>query len=180
MSEYAPGDVVTVQGRKRVRFDADSPSGTVWVELEINGSLVRFEHEVGVGETSEQVVDALLVELANGQTAYALEDDGEGFVVEGRPGEDFAHAASAGFVEAVEAEAVEVLSEDGSRVRDLLVIQSENSWLGPTAREFWTKDPRTGEVTARNVLRVRELDTGNEFDLDAADVRAFVSRASGA
>lgn len=179
MSEYAPGDVVTVQGSKRVRFDLAEPSGTIWVDLEINGSLVRFEHEVADGETNEEVVDALLVDLANGQTVYELEDDGDGFVVEGPLGEDFEHAASAGIVESVEEEAVEVLSEDGSRVRDLLVIQSENSWLGPTAREFWIKD-HSGAIEARNVLRVRELDTGHEFDLDAADVRAFVSRASGA
>lgn len=178
MSEYAAGDVVTVQAPKRVRFALAEPSGTVWIDLEINGSLVRFEHEIGEGETNEQVIDALLAVLANDQTVYALEDDGDALVVEGPPAEDFDHAASAGFVETVEQEAVEVLSPDGSRVRDLIVVASGNRWLGPVAREFWVK-LADGTVEARETLRVRELDTGNEFDLDAREIQGFVSRAAG-
>ena len=182
MSDYKPGDMVSMSSSQITRATVDvvpEVGGTTYsITLPINGSPVAFEVEAEFPATVEQAALLLAAHLANEQTVYDVaidEDAGEVIVVTGPRGSTFDVTATSLLLEVSQA-AVASLSEDGSLVRDLVVIASENA-LSTGTREYWTKVD--GQIEYRNRIMVREIDTGHVFEIDTSQILEVVSRAAG-
>lgn len=185
MSDYKPGDVVSMSRSQVVRATADTVpmvGGTSYsISLPINGSPVAFGVEADFGDTVEDVARLLAAHLENEQTIYSVAVDDlapETFIIAGPRGVTFEATSLLNLVADVEQASVVALADDGRPMRDLVVIASENA-LATGTREYWTRDAPDGELVFKNRIMVREVDTGHVFEIDASQIAEVVSRAAG-
>lgn len=186
VSVYKPGDIVSANRAQATTLAInaaplvdDTPYS---VTLPINGVPLTFGVEASPPSTIAEVAALLLAELQNAQTVYgvALVDGVPGqLVVLGRRGLAFEVSSTANITRATVQTAVRVDTEDGSMMRDLIVISSENSFFAPGQREYYTRTVPGNEIVYKNRLEVRELDTGHRFEIDSAEILTVISRAAG-
>lgn len=185
MSAYKPGDIVSRSRAQATRFTVTAPAApdeAFEVTLPINGTPRTFSVAASPPATAAQAAALLVAELQNAQTVYAVAIDDAApaqFVALGRRGHAFDSPTTPNIAAVVEQAAAQQLSADGSPERDLIVVVSENAFFAMTQREFYTRDSAPGaETFHRNVVLVRELDTGHSFEVDATSILTVISRAN--
>lgn len=177
MSDYARGDTVSLSRAQASLLEVVTPPVGVeafTVDLPINEAPKAFTFTSVGGETVEEVAEGLLTVLLNDQTVYsvALAPSGYEIMIVGPLGEAFDATVTPNLTVAVTEEAVL-----GEPAGDLRVLAAE-SVSGFPPREFATRD-RLGNLVELNVLSVRELGTGNVFEVDATKVLTVIDRVAG-
>lgn len=183
MSNFARDDVVELGAAQVVVVDVtDAPAApeAFTVSLAINPGDVRdFTYQAQGGETAEEVALALSVVLLAEQTRYSVANgpDPRQVTVVGDVGVPFDVGLTANMMQTTVEQAVRAESGDtGEKLNRVILTSTEGSFPDGFTRETATRQPH-GRTYDQNVLRGRELDSGNVFDFEARSVRSRVRPA---
>lgn len=179
MSEYRRGDVVSLSraqtSRVRVATAPAVPAEPYTLDLPINGTARAFSVAGTPGETRAQLAERLLAHLLDAQTVYsaAIDETGERIVLVGPIGVAFEATATPNLaLDTPEVSVLAVDSRSGGAIGPIRILEATSTLERP--REFWTRVD--GVLTARNLLRGRELDTSIVYDFDATWVLTVIHR----
>lgn len=186
MSLYQRGDVVSLAKRQLVRVTVLStpigPGPELYrVTLPINDDSKDFDVSIPFGATLNQIAAFLVAALFDQQTVYGVAL-GSGppweFAIAGNLGAAFTVTTSDNLsVEIVQASVAAPLNAIGEQMGPLRVVEPEGSWK--RIREFATVDARSHEVQSVNMLWVRELGSGDAFDLDSRLIQTVLETVAG-
>lgn len=185
MGSFARDDVVELGSAQVTVLDvlaAPAVPGTSYgVTLPINDGDDRTFGYVSVGgESVADVALELVGALVDGQTKYSIAPGPlpRQVTIVGPVGEDFDPVVTANVAQTVVQRAVLAVSQrTGKRINRVILTAAAGSFPDGQSREGATRRVPGGPVRTLNVLRGRELDTGNVFDFDARLVRSRVRPA---
>lgn len=168
MSIFRSGEVVSLSRAQTSIVDILSPvPALASVDLPINGVARTFSLDLPDGTTLADAASLFAALLEDQQTVYSVAADGlvpGRLVVVGQLGESF-EVGTVGCTHTLFESAVL-----GFPVRGKLIVILAESLYGTPPREFATRVEPTKVVEERNVLSVRELNTGNTFEIDSRRV----------
>lgn len=178
MADYKLGDIVSISRSKTVRISVlttpvDPELYTVG--FPVGGIEKLFSFQAEGGETVNQIVAGLEAILTSDQTPYSAAVDGFDLFLVGPIGLDYALTVTDNLTYAVEEEAFTGVDNGGRQLGPLKVIEAESTLA--QLREFSTRIAPGAGILTRNLIRVRELNSGSVLEVFADQILTVLERA---